>query len=794
MALIIKEIKLEVSKPNLIQAIVAKQNDCNSRFLKVSLWDEGVQIPIRPNSQVTINAERKDGKSDSFFGEVNDDNTVTVPLHSWMLELDGTVNCDVSIFVDERKLTTTTFVVSVEKASNNSDDISTDPQYDVLINLIEEVSELKENLATVDQEYNANSENAQSGKAVAQAIANAGGGGGGGGGAVASVNGKTGAVVLSATDVGALPSTTKIPSKVSDLTNDSGYLTSIPSEYVTETELNAKKYLTSYTETDPTVPSWAKASTKPSYSKSEVGLGNVDNVKQYSASNPPPYPVTKVNGKTGDVTLTASDVGIDVIPDYVKTEAESVIDRVIAVQGNRTFTFAAITDLHYGSWGYYEGITDYADGIKHACQALKYIDERIKLDAVAVLGDYTDGMAHNQYETAIHDFKGVNGVLDKLRFAPNLRLQGNHDFVAEKSPIAYRYIGAYSDGAVEWGNPLGGYFYKDFSVQKLRVICLNTSETGNGGVYCSDDQYNWFVRSLDLSAKEKADEWQTLILSHVPIDMWTEGGKYRFVYLLDAYKKGTTWTDGTISCDFSNGKNKAKLVGNIHGHVHNFKMDKLYLGNIEESTSTQTDVWRMATPNACFGLENKDYTGFKEDTTYTKTANSADDTAFCVYCVDLDTCTIKAICYGAGYDRELVYAATYTDVLATSTDANGNVYNGKGWKENTRWSGSSQAEKEYEGLYLSGYISIEHLTGNATGYMKDVNFIAGGAGKNSIVYYVNKGTYEYEQEHGSITDGVYDDNGVLKQFTIHGGYYKYFRVTSCGFSDDSIITINQPIE
>ena len=43
--------------------------------------------------------------------------------------------------------------------------------------------------------------------------------------------------------------------------------------------------------------------------KSDVGLGSVDNVKQYSASNPPPYPVTNVNSKTGAVTLTASDLG-----------------------------------------------------------------------------------------------------------------------------------------------------------------------------------------------------------------------------------------------------------------------------------------------------------------------------------------------------------------------------------------------------------------------------------------------------------------------------------------------------
>jgi hypothetical protein len=49
------------------------------------------------------------------------------------------------------------------------------------------------------------------------------------------------------------------------------YLKTIPAEYVTESELTAKKYLTSYTETDPTVPAWAKAASKPTYTASEVG-------------------------------------------------------------------------------------------------------------------------------------------------------------------------------------------------------------------------------------------------------------------------------------------------------------------------------------------------------------------------------------------------------------------------------------------------------------------------------------------------------------------------------------------
>lgn len=47
-----------------------------------------------------------------------------------------------------------------------------------------------------------------------------------------------------------------------------------------------------------------------SVTKSEVGLGNVANERQYSANNPPPYPVTSVAGKIGAVTLSKSDVGL----------------------------------------------------------------------------------------------------------------------------------------------------------------------------------------------------------------------------------------------------------------------------------------------------------------------------------------------------------------------------------------------------------------------------------------------------------------------------------------------------
>ena len=113
---------------------------------------------------------------------------------------------------------------------------------------------------------------------------------------VTSVNSKTGDVVLTANDVGALPADTIIPT-VNDATLtirrngvDVGSFTANSANDVN---------------IDINVPT----------DKSDIGLGNVDNVKQYSATNPPPYPVTSVNGQTGDVTVhevpavTASDNG-----------------------------------------------------------------------------------------------------------------------------------------------------------------------------------------------------------------------------------------------------------------------------------------------------------------------------------------------------------------------------------------------------------------------------------------------------------------------------------------------------
>lgn len=140
MAKITQPINLEVAKPNIFQALVAKQNDCNSRFLQVTLVHNGEKIEIEPTSLVTINADRNDGESKTFEGIANNDGTATVPLTVWMLELAGTLYCDVSIIDKENsKLTSTKFMVMVEEAACSDEDIEQSDDYDILTKLISEV-------------------------------------------------------------------------------------------------------------------------------------------------------------------------------------------------------------------------------------------------------------------------------------------------------------------------------------------------------------------------------------------------------------------------------------------------------------------------------------------------------------------------------------------------------------------------------------------------------------------------------------------------------------------------------
>ena len=121
-----------------------------------------------------------------------------------------------------------------------------------------------------------------------------------GGGAVNSVNGKVGDVVLDKTDIG-----------LGNVANVAQYSASNPPPYpVTSVNGMTGDVIVQGGGGGGDVLSVNGKTGVVVLDKTDIGLGNVDNVQQYSATNPPPYPVTSVNGDTGAVTIDKTDIGL----------------------------------------------------------------------------------------------------------------------------------------------------------------------------------------------------------------------------------------------------------------------------------------------------------------------------------------------------------------------------------------------------------------------------------------------------------------------------------------------------
>lgn len=364
---------------------------------------------------------------------------------------------------------------------------------------------------------------------------------------------------------------------------------------------------------------------------------------------------------------TADNIVHGDIPDYIKAAALEVAKKVKAAQTDESITFIAMSDSHQ-----LDTSENIVTGNKHAgmaAKALAYILPNI--DFACFLGDYTAGSNTTTIDEGKQHFAEINADIDEA-FAgiTQFRTVGNHD------PLGYSYnqngsylnqatlyelVGKYNaDGITVMGSTTGGYCYRDFTDKKVRVICLNTAEmtsaSSGGAENMTGEQKLWFANALK-SAGAKGSDWGIIVLSHHPLD-W--GNVLMASNIVHAYVEGgsITVTSGN-TVNFS-GSNSAKFLGAFHGHVHCFKTAKLnYIAN---SVGTEYQAYRVAVPNMCFSRNNEygqngknEYYGieFGEDTTYNKTANSANDTAFVVNVVNPSQQKIYSFCYGAGYDREI---------------------------------------------------------------------------------------------------------------------------------------------
>ena len=372
------------------------------------------------------------------------------------------------------------------------------------------------------------------------------------------------------------------------------------------------------------------------------------------------------NMPTGSATApTQAQEDPETLPDYALQEADTLLAQVRPLQNANTVTFLAISDMHLN-----QNDPRSETALRHAGQAMAYIRKELNIDFAVSLGDLTYGAADTTISVGSQEIAKVNGFLEEA-FAdiPNFRLVGNHDTLLYShsqnkdyldSYELYDLVGKYNEGAVfQAGEADRGYCYRDLEAQKLRIIVLNTSDIKGISGFSAEDisserfntvsaaQLTFLAEALDLSDKADAGSWKVLLLSHIPLNAASNAN---VAALLDAYTRGASGTITLgmqqVSYDFAE-SNQAKVIANIHGHYHNYRVSSLGAARIPA----------IGIPNASIdrSRSNAYPDGFGEEVIYEKAPGTADETAFCVVTIDLSTGVIYTSAYGAGYNRQTQY-------------------------------------------------------------------------------------------------------------------------------------------
>ena len=340
----------------------------------------------------------------------------------------------------------------------------------------------------------------------------------------------------------------------------------------------------------------------------------------------------------GKLSETIADLGG--VTDYVKTEAETVADLILEKMNANCLVGAFVTDIHRE-----RNQTATEKAIINAGVGISEIRKITPLDFFANLGDNGEGEdSHKFINRALY-----NATLGIVSFW----LRGNHDGSAYNGgdgegyetlvtdDEVYKFVGAKNKGhVINADDRKGMYGYKDCDDLRLRIIYLNTSEIFENSISDSTEnvimtttQINWLQNTaLNFSDKTDVDKWKVLVLSHAPLD-WNTSTQ-QAVTVLDNY--------------VSSGSG-AKIIGNIHGHVH----------NCNTGTIGTNKIARIAIPQVCADRYNEyssydsyaKWAEFAEDGAtpiyYYKGTDNATDTMFCVVVIDCENEKFYAITFGA---------------------------------------------------------------------------------------------------------------------------------------------------
>ena len=142
-----KEISLDLQNQGFTNTIYSQQGDTDSRKLVVSLFDDGEKYIISSSSTVYLEGTRADDAVVHRKVDSISDNTVTVLFKNEELCVKGIAKYKISIYGNDGSiLSSVPFKIKVYENIYNDEGIIATPEYSELQKILEDVSELEDNI------------------------------------------------------------------------------------------------------------------------------------------------------------------------------------------------------------------------------------------------------------------------------------------------------------------------------------------------------------------------------------------------------------------------------------------------------------------------------------------------------------------------------------------------------------------------------------------------------------------------------------------------------------------------
>ncbi len=456
---------------------------------------------------------------------------------------------------------------------------------------------------------------------------------------------------------------------------------------------------------------------------------------------------------------------LEAVPDYWKNaleEGAKAINTALCTAGMNKSAFLFYSDCH---WNH---------GSQMSPALLKYLCKHTGMTKTFFGGDIVNNEG-TDYGTMEYLWEWRK----QLKDLPNHHsVVGNHDDGNPNTIFDENYVYGYLFAAEETPDIVRGgatYYYMDNSAEKTRYIFLDTAFKGMTAAQ---------TEFLNKTLIDTSEGWHIVVISHI----WHDAVYPDESAGVTDYAVGDFSSDASVvlamldnynsrSGDYVDCKGWVEFC--IGGHTH-----------IDHDSTSETGIPVILVETD--SRHTRSGLTYDEGTTNESSVNGI--------IADYSNHKIHIIRIGRGESREIEvtnYVISYTNVIPFALAADGiNIYNEKGYKENTRWSSSGNSEQTTNGIYLTGYIPIEPQD-----VIRLKNITLTKEASNTCIIHLFK-TLDDTNE-GNITGDnlenhytpVWGNDGNLNQITIpSGSAYKYIRIQCDYIGVDSVITINEPIE